>query len=554
MHHLRTATVVAATAALALALTGYSGATGTAPASAASSTKGGTLHILTTATAVHLDPATSQNLSTTTLGLVVRRLTTWDIRPGKTAKVVPDLATTTGTPSDGGKTWTYHLKKGIEFQDGTPITSQDIKYGVERSFAPTLTGGLSYHKSLLVGGSSYQGPFDGGQLDSIATPDDRTIVFHLDAAYGDWPWIASMPAFAPVPQGKGDPNTYDAKPVASGPYQVQSNQQGSQLTLVRNKHWSAGTDKVRTAGPAKIVFEESQDESTLTQSLIADSGDAKDSFAATYLGAAELNQVRPNPSAASRVATSKAGPITYLAMNTQRGALKDLQVRKALEYATDKRAFRIAAGGAQAGTYASTLITPGIAGRKSYELYKAPASGNVKKAKALLKAAGQKDLHFTLLTQNDPSYLAQAQALQQGLKRAGIAVTLKPEDVDSFYTDATNDSSYDLVLYGWQPDFPSANANIQPLFASSQIGNGGYNVSHYSNSDVDALITKATATVNRSKANALWAQVDRRIMQDAPIVPLTYAKQSFLRGSDVQHFFVPDFPAYPNYLKVTLAK
>ncbi|MFZ7087018.1 ABC transporter substrate-binding protein [Curtobacterium sp. RRHDQ10] len=555
MHRLRTASVVAASAAaLALALSGCSGGSGSNGSGGATG-KGGTLNILTTASPVHLDPATSQNLSTTTLGLIVRRLTTWQIEPGKAAKVVPDLATNTGTPSDGGKTWTYELKKGVEFQDGSAITTQDIKYGIERSFASTLTGGLSYHKSLLVGGDAYRGPFDGGSLDSIATPDDRTIVFHLNAAYGDWPWIASMPAFAPVPEGKGDPNTYDKDPVSSGPYQVQSNQQGSELTLVRNKYWSAKTDSVRTAGPAKIVFKEGQDQSTATQTLIADSGDAKDSFSATYLGAAELNQVRQNPSAADRVATSKAGPLTYLAMNTQKGALADLKVRQAIEYATDKRAFRIASGGAQAGTYASTLITPGIAGRKDYDLYEAPASGNVAKAESLLKSAGHaSDLDLTLLTQNDPSFLAQAQALQQGLKRAGITVTLKPEDADSFYTDATNDDSYDLVLYSWQPDFPSANANIQPLFASSQIGSGGNNVSHYANPDVDALIATATATVDTADAQAIWAQVDRKIMQDAPVVPLTYAKQSFLHGSNVRDFQIADFPAYPNYLKVTLSK
>jgi peptide/nickel transport system substrate-binding protein len=539
----------AAVAATALALTACSGGSSNDTGSG----KGGTLTVLTTATTVHLDPATSQNLNTTTLGLIARRLTAWDIEPGKTAKVVPDLATDTGTASDDGKTWTYHLKKGLEFQDGTAITTKDVKWGIERSFAPTLTGGLSYHKSLLEGGSDYKGPFEGKSLDSIETPDDSTIVFHLDQAYGDWPWLVSMPAFAPVPEGQGtDTGAYDAKPVASGPYQVQSNQQGSQITLVRNKYWSAKTDDVRTAGPSKVVFKESQDPSTVTQTLIADSGTAKDSFGATYLGAAELNQVRSNPSAQDRLATSKAGPINYLAINTQKGSLKDLEVRQAINYATDKRAFRVAAGGALAGTYASTLITPGIAGRQDYDLYKAKDSGDVDKAKSLLREAGVSGLKLTLLTQNDPTFLAEAQALQQGLKRAGITVTLKPEDADSFYQDATNGSDYDLALSSWQPDFPSANANIQPLYDSSQIGGGGFNLSQYSNPEVDQLIAKASSTVDQQDAQKLWAQADKRIMQDAPIVPLTYAKQSFLAGSNVQDFGIADFPAYPNYLTVTL--
>ncbi|MFJ3383698.1 MULTISPECIES: ABC transporter substrate-binding protein [unclassified Curtobacterium] len=544
----------AVAAAAALVLTGCSGGGASDDATSATS-KGGTLNILTTATAVHLDPATSQNLNITTLGLVLRRLTAWDVEPGKTAKVVPDLATNTGDSSDGGKTWTYHLKKGLKFQDGTAITTKDIKWGIERSFAPTLTGGLSYHKSLLVGGDTYKGPFDGKSLDSIETPDDSTIVFKLNAAYGDWPWLVSMPAFAPVPDGDGtDTGAYDAKPVASGPYQVQSNQQGSQITLVRNKSWSAKTDSVRTAGPSKVVFKESQDPSTVTQTLIADNGDAKNSFGATYLGAAELNQVRSNPSAQDRLATSKAGPIQYMAINTQKGSLKDLKVRQALQYAVDKKSYRIAAGGALAGTYASTLITPGIAGRQDYDLYETKATGDVAKAKSLLQEAGATDLKLTLLTPNDPSSLAESQALQSGLRRAGITVTLKPEDSDSFYTDATNGSDYDLALFGWQPDFPSANANIQPLYDSSQIGDGGYNVSQYSNPDVDKLIDEATGTVDQDAAQKLWAQADKKIMEDAPVVPLIYAKQSFLAGSNVQNFQIADFPAYPNYLKVSLGK
>ncbi|GGK92663.1 peptide/nickel transport system substrate-binding protein [Curtobacterium luteum] len=547
----RLITTAAVAVAAALALSACSG--GGSSDDASGTSKGGTLNILTTSTAVHLDPATSQNLNITTLGLVLRRLTAWDVEPGKVAKVVPDLATNTGDSSDGGKTWTYHLKDGLKFQDGTPITTKDIKWGIERSFAPTLTGGLSYHKSLLVGGDSYKGPFDGKTLDSIETPDDKTIVFKLNAAYGDWPWLVSMPAFAPVPDGKGtNTGEYDAKPVASGPYQVQSNTQGSQITLVRNKYWSAKTDSVRTAGPSKVVFKESQDPSTVTQTLIADNGDAKDSFGATYLGAAELNQVRSNPSAQDRLATSKAGPIQYMAINTQKGKLADKQVRQALQYAVDKKSYRIAAGGALAGTYASTLITPGIEGRKDYDLYKTSASGDVDKAKSMLEAAGAEDLKLTLLTQNDSSSLAESQALQAGLKRAGITVTLKPEDSDSFYTDATNGNDYDLVLFSWQPDFPSANANIQPLYDSSQIGGGGYNVSHYKNAEVDSLIEQATGTINRSDAEKLWAQADEKIMEDAPVVPLIYAKQSFLAGSNVENFRIADFPAYPNYLKVSL--
>ena len=542
---------IAVAAAATLALTACAGGGG---GPAKTDDTGGTLTILTSATQINLDPAKSQNLAITTLGLLERRLTTWDIQPGRAAKVVPDLATDTGTATDGGKTWTYTLKDGLKFADGTPITAQDIKYGVERSFAPELSGGLGYHKSLLVGGEKYQGPYTGGDLASISTPDAKTIVFHLNAPYGDWPWIASMPAFAPVPKAKDNPQTYGENPVATGPYKVASNKQGTALELVRNTHWDKSTDPVRTAGPDKIIFKESQDVATSTQSLISDAGSAKTSFLATYLGAAELNLVNKNPDAKKRLATSEAGPITYLAMNTQRGALKDVAVRHAIEYTIDPKAFIIAQGGSQAAIRATTLITPGIPGRVEYDLYPAGDDGDVAKAKQLLAAAGHAtDLSLTLWAANDTSSQAQAQAIAQGLERAGIKVTITPMDLTNMYTEATGDNpGYDLILSSWQPDFPSANGNIQPLFDSSQVGGGGYNLSRYANPDVDALIDQATAAVDPAAAQQLWAQADKRIMQDAPIVPLTYAKQSFLRGGSVDDFFVASFPAYPNYLTVTL--
>jgi len=106
----------------------------------------------------------------------------------------------------------------------------------------------------------------------------------------------------------------------------------------------------------------------------------------------------------------------------------------------------------------------------------------------------------------------------------------------------------------WLPDFPSAIGNIQPLFASSEIGNGGYNISRYSSPEADALIQKATAETDATKAQADWVAADKRIMQDAPIVPLLYTKNSFLHGSNVRNFYVAAFPAYPNYLTVSLAR
>jgi peptide/nickel transport system substrate-binding protein len=517
--------------------------------------QGGTLTIYSSSTEQSFDPAISQSLAITSQGLVHRRLTTWDIEPGQTPKVVPDLATNTGVPSHGGRVWTYHLKPGLKLSDGQPITSQDIKYGLERSFAPELSGGLGYHKTLLVGGDHYSGPYNGKQLSSIQTPDDRTIVFHLNTAYGDWPWIASMPAFAPVPQSADkNPSTYGNHPVASGPYEVESDKPGQDVVLKRNPDWNKSTDPVRLGGPDSIVFRLGMDDTTAAQQLISNTGDAKDAFGSGFVPPAQLKQITSNADAKQRLALSNPGALQYLAINTQRPGLDNVKVRQAIEYAVDKRAFQLAAGGTQGGDLATTLITPGIPGRQDYDLYHASASGDVAKAKQLLSDAGQPNLQLTLVSANDSTSLNQAQAVQQGLERAGIKVKIVPQDENAYLDTITGDKGdYDLTVSSWQPDFPSANGNISPLFDSSQIGGGGYNLSRFSDPAVDRMIARATGEVDQTKAQQDWAAADRRIMRSAPVVPLLYTRNAFLRGGDVENFDVSGFPNYPNYLRIALA-
>ncbi|AVM62449.1 ABC transporter substrate-binding protein [Actinomyces sp. oral taxon 897] len=515
---------------------------GTAPASGTPSA-GGTLYVLSSDTDVNWDPARSQSLAVTSLGLVHRRLTTWELSPGGEPRVVPDLATDTGTVSADGLTWTYTLKEGLVLSDGTPITSAHVKHGLERSFAPALSGGLGYHKTLLAGTSGYTGPYEGAHLDSVATPDERTVVLTLARPYGDWPWIVSTPAFAPVPEGD-DPATYTRNPLASGPYVVSEYKQGVSVTLSRNEHWSAATDAVRLGLPDTVVFSLGQDEDTVSQRLIADSGDDRHAFSAQLLTASKLAQVSADPSASARLATSDPGPLLYLAVNTER--VTDPDVRRAIAYAVDKAAVQQALGGELGAGVATTYITPGIPGREEYDLYPRDTT----RATSLL--AGKQLPELVLLTQNNEARLAVAQAVQQALSEVGLTVRLDPQSSDAYSQRATqgDGSSYDLAVVSWNPDYPSANANIQPLYASSEIGGGGYNVSRYSDAEVDRLIAEATAEPDAVEAGRKWAALDRRIAQDVPAVPLVNRRNSFLRGSQVAGFFVNPFPAYPDYLVV----
>jgi peptide/nickel transport system substrate-binding protein len=510
-----------------------------------------TLYVLVSETAIGFDPATSVNLPTTWLGLIGRRLTTWEVGDGGTPEVVPDLATDTGTVSDDGLTWSYTLKDDIFFEDGTPITSADIKYGVERTYAPELAGGLAYHKGLLADDAEYVGPYDGAELDSIETPDEKTIVFHLSTPYGDWPWIVSMNPFIPVPADADDPETYGTDPVSSGPYAIESNKDGAETVLVRNEHWDDATDDVRTAGPDKIVFRQGQDLTTTVQSLISDAGDAKNSIESDALGAAQLALVDADPSASERLITSDGGTLTYVAMNVDRPALNDVRVRQAIEYAIDRRSIITAMGGDEAASPATTLIGPGIPGYQEYDMYPAGDSGDVDKATQLLAEAGYPDgLTLELWVANTDE--AQAQAVQQGLAKAGITVNINSLDINQMYGDAMGGNpDYDLFLSWWTPDYPSALGTLQLLFDSSMI-DGGYNLARYNSPEVDAMIQEAIVESDPDAAAELWSEIDQRIMQDAPLLPLFYSRSSFLAGSNVSNHFVPAYPSFQNYLKITL--
>ncbi len=508
-----------------------------------------TLYILTSDTEVGFDPATSVTFPSTWLGLVGRRLTTWSTESG-TVEVVPDLATDLGTPSEDGTVWTFTLKDDIFFENGDPITSADIKWGVERTFAPELAGGLTYHFGLLEGGSEYTGPFDGATLDSIETPDEKTIVFHLTTAYGDWPWIVAMNAFVPVPEGEGtDVETFDQKMVASGPYKVESNEDGNETVLVRNELWDPATDETRTAEPDRIVFRQSQNPQTIAQSLISDSGDARTSMNSYPLGGAELALVHADPAAEERLVTSDGGFMYYTALNMDSEELSDPLVRQAVHYAVDRDAIVLALGGEEAAAPHTNVITPGIAGYEANDLY----PRDVDKAQELLAEAGYPDgVTLDLWVANEDT--AAAEALQQGLAEANITVNITPMDIGVMYGDAMGGNpAYDLFLSYWIPDYPSANSNISLLFESMYI-DGGYNLSRTNDPALDAAIVEAISTTDLDEATAKWTAIDERLMEIGSLLPLYVTRSSFLRGSGISAFEVPAYPAVQNYLTISLGE
>lgn len=356
--------------------------------------KGGTLTVLNAQPQEDFDPA---RLYTSGGGnvpsLVFRTLTTRNRENGAAgAKVVPDLATDTGRPNKDATVWTYTLKKGLKYEDGTAITSADIKYGIERSFAPELSGGAPYLRDWLVGAADYQGPYkDKKGLSAIETPDSRTIVFHLNKPEGEFPYLATQTQFTPVPKAKDTGTKYEQHPISSGPYKVVSNQNdGETIVLERNKYWSTATDAERKAYPDKIDVKSGLDSSVINQRLSASQGtDAAAVTTDTNLGPAELAKVTGDKELAARVGTGHFGYTNYIAFNPKVAPFNNVKVRQAISYAIDRSSVVNAAGGSSLAESATTFLPNQKSfGYDPYDLFPAGASGNAAKAKELLKEAG----------------------------------------------------------------------------------------------------------------------------------------------------------------------
>jgi peptide/nickel transport system substrate-binding protein len=255
------------------ALAGYDAALSTAVNP--SSQRGGTIIFDDSGTPDSTDPGnTYLGYMWDFVRLYGRTLVTYRSVPGAAGlQLVPDLATSLGLVSDHGLTWTYHLKPGIKFEDGSTVTSQDVKYAVERSYArDVLPNGPSYFQALLQE-PSYPGPYKDRTpgrlgLTSVQTPDPATIVFHLQRPFADFDYVVAMPQTVPVPRARDTGANYQLHPVSTGPYMFQDYRLGKQFTLVRNPYWNPATDPDRKQLADTLVVNLNINPATIDSNLI----------------------------------------------------------------------------------------------------------------------------------------------------------------------------------------------------------------------------------------------------------------------------------------------
>lgn len=535
-----------------------------------SDVKGGTLTFANSGDWDSLDPAdTYYAYSWNFIRLYGRSLLMFAPAPGaQGSELVPDLAESLGTPSDNATTWTYKLRPGVKFEDGTPVTSKDVKYAVERSLdKETFPNGPTYFNDFLDL-QGYTSPYQDSDpnklgLRAIDTPDDRTIVFHLNQTFSGFDYFAQLPATIPVPVAKDTGTKYKEHVVSTGPYKFETNNLGRNFTLVRNEQWDPATDPNRKALPDRIDVQLNVNADDIDNRLI--SGDLDVDIAGTGVQPAAQGRVLADPTLKARADSALVARLWYTSINGDVAPLDNIHCRRAIEYAADKVAYQNAYGGPTGGEIATNLLPPVIPGAQQINPYPAGADnhGDLAKAKEELQACGQPNGFATGLSYRAerPKEKATAEALQQSLVKAGINVTLKPYPTGDYFKlyagkpDFAKSNGLGLMVNGWGADWPDGFGFLSQIVDSRVIRASGGNTNlSVKDPTVDALIDQALATTDVSAREKIWAQIDAKVMDDAYALPGIWAKGLLYRPATLTNVFVTNGFQMYDYLALGVQK
>jgi len=491
-----------------------------------------------------------------------RQLLTYKTEPGaKGAEVTPDLATDEGKVSSDGKTYTFTLRDGITWEDGKAITSQDLKYGIERVWAQdVLSGGPIYLQQMLDPKGTYKGPYkdtskDKLGLKAIDTPDAKTIVFHLPSANSDFKQVLAMTSASPVRQDKDTKSKYGLKPFSSGPYKFQSYSPGKKLVLVRNTNWKASSDPVRKAYPDKISLDISSNQSDMDQRLI--NGDYDVDASQTGLGpqgrTIALKQHKAN------LDNPVSGFIRYAVFPQTVKPFDNIHCRKAVIYAADHVSLQTARGGPIAGGDIGTNMlppsVPGSEGQK-YDPYKiagANKNGNDALAKQELKACGQPNGFKTTIAvrNNKQQEVATATSMQAALKKVGITADIYQYDGSQSAGIIGSPSNVEkkklgIIIMGWGPDFPSVQGYGIPLWASSYIlQSGNNNFAMIKDKTIDGLFDKYNSEQDEATKTQTATEINHKVSEGAYYLPFTFERLLNWRSSRLANVYTTN--AYSGY-------
>lgn len=504
--------------------------------------KGGTLSVLAAGGNSTFDPTEAYYTNTGSIlsGLVTRSLTQYMYDPKtKDMVLVPDLATDLGRPNRTFTQWTFTLRPGVKFSDGTPVTPKDLVWGIERSFdRSTFPGGASYSNDYFKNGDTFKGPYtDPGGSCHCVSVNGQEITISMSQPFPDMPYWAAFPAMGPIPPGDAsDPAKYKLHPLATGPYMFKDYTPNQSLTLVKNPYWDPNTDPVRHQYINDYTFSFDREDAQIDQILLTDNGDAQTSLSYDRVLSATYGQFMRE--ASDRLVQGSA-PCTFMLSPDYR-KITDIEIRKALVWAYPYRD-AWAAGGYIPGVTripGGNILPPGTPGRLPFEPLPGhqPAQTDAAKAKQILKASGH--LGYKLVFPyyaDDPNSVAVKNVVVQAYKDAGF----DPQPFASTTTKADEITQPDWVgnlrTEGWCSDWPSGGSWFPPVFGTTDLQAEGLGVNNavFSEPSVDARIA-AIEKMGLDKQPAAWNALDRYMQRTyLPVIVTGYGGTAMMRGSKV---------------------
>ena len=517
---------------------------------------------------------------------------------------VPDLATSIPTPTNGGKTYTFRLKSGVRW--GPPvnraITSQDVRYAVERLARPKNGAQYGFYYNVIQGLEAYANG-EKKSISGIKTPNARTISFTLTQPAGDFPFRMTMPAVAPMPPEvvkcfEGKPGAYGRYVISSGPYMIEGSEDlnisscgamkpisgydgNTKLTLVRNPNYRANTDsrKSRESNPDSFEFTVNTNVDDIYNKIGA--GELDDAWATA--SPKVFREYQTNASKRKYLHSNSADGTYYITMNLTQPPFDDVHVRKAMNWVMDKEALRKAWGGPVAGEIAQHILpNPLLLGKlNGFQPYKTKGDrGNVAKARAEMAKSKYANKNGVCTAKECKGVLmisdvrqadkGTTPVIQSGASKIGITFTVRT--VNGAYpviqTTARNIPISNRPR--WFKDYADPSTFIDPLFKGANIiptGNTNYALVGLKPGQAAQLGIKGTVNNIPSIDNladacqkklgsarvTCYAGIDRVLTtQVAPWIPYMWANQVTILSSNVDKWNFDQSTGYTAYSHVSL--
>jgi peptide/nickel transport system substrate-binding protein len=524
-------------------------------------TPGGTIYMLTQAEQFdHVDPQriyTGEDLAFFG-ATIMRSLTSYTTsRDSVEANTLqPDMATDTGTPNEDATSWSFTLKDGMKWQDGSDVVCEDVAYGVSRTFAQTvITDGPTYALVYLDVPEDYPGPYEAtdeqqAAFDAAVSCDGNTITFNLNQPVADFNYTVTL-GFSAVPNPVDHPDVdagegYDTAVWSNGPYMIDqyTTGNGGRMTMVRNPHWDASTDSgFRTAMPDMWEVQFGLDPAVIDQRLMASAG--PDATALIYGGVQPENletvfvdPTTPQPDFEGR-AVSDYDPYSYYYwINTALVPVKEH--RLAMMAALDIGALIQNAGGEFAGERGDGVIKPniggdyaptGVWGASGPFGQEVPLNGDTALAQQLITDSGETPPELTFDYAQTPTNDRAAAIVQSSLQAAGFVVNVNPIEPGSYYSTVLDPEQQNhFGTAGWGPDWPNASTVIPPLFTD----NGGFNLSRITEEtypDWYADITAALGELDRDAQMTMWQELNTFAVSEGWVIPYRFGLSQVVAGN-----------------------